>query len=487
MFLEMSAKEDSEVGELNVVFIDDEPDLLRIAKILLERHKGMHIAPFESANQALEHLRSQTVDAIVCDYMMPDMDGLEFLSQVRREFGDIPFILFTGRGQEETVIQAMERAADFYVRKDSEAGRQFDEMYAKIVRAVKARRKRAAELESESLLAETQKVLGAGSFSVDIPKGQVRLSRPLVDLVGASVHDVQGARTMIAERIYLPDQERLVQILRAMMAGEADQTELEIRVLAASGEMRTVIVRVSAGRQPSGKVTNLIGIVQDVTDRRRQEERLQAALEMVSDAVVLVDREGFVRFLNPRAIDLFMLDPEESRGKTLKEILPRMWRAAQEHVLDAGRYDIFELDLEDDEESVLQIAVEPVRAGQLWIARDVSKERHQERILEESELQYTRIMRNVHEGICCINNDGTITYCNESFMKMLSLGEEDVVGHSIIAFMRDADLEGLLESEDEPQTIKFRTTKGKSFQGQVRSLTIMDEEENPTGAILFII
>ncbi|MEI6797412.1 MAG: PAS domain S-box protein, partial [Methanomassiliicoccales archaeon] len=423
---------------------------------------------------------------IVCDYMMPDMDGLEFLSQVRREFGDVPFILFTGRGQEETVIQAMERAADFYVRKDREAGRQFDEMYAKIVKAVKARRKRAADRESESILAETQKVLGAGSFSVDLVTGQVRFSKPLIDLIGASTHDLKGARKVIAERVYLPDQERLNASLRSIMAGEADQMEFETRVLAASGEMRTLVLRISAGRQTTGQVVSVIGILQDVTDRRRQEERLQTALDMVSDAIILVDRDGLVRFVNPRAMDLFRLD-EDSKGRTLEKLLPKMWEAAQQHTQEGGRYDIFELALEDDEDTVLQVAVELVRAGQLWISRDVSKEKHQERILEESELQYSRIMRNVHEGICVINNDGTVTYCNESFMKMLGLGEEDVISHSIISFMSNGDLGLLLESEDEPIAATFRNSQGRSFKAQVRSLAITDEEENPTGAILFII
>ncbi|MEI6797521.1 MAG: response regulator, partial [Methanomassiliicoccales archaeon] len=59
----------SEVENLHIVFIDDEPDLLKIAKVLLERHPGIKVATFESATQALDHLRQHGADAIVCDYM----------------------------------------------------------------------------------------------------------------------------------------------------------------------------------------------------------------------------------------------------------------------------------------------------------------------------------------------------------------------------------------------------------------------------------
>jgi PAS domain S-box-containing protein len=478
----------ADIGDLNVVFIDDEPDLLKVGRSLLEKNGGFHVATFESASEAMQHLRANRADAIVCDYIMPDMNGLEFLTLARKEFGDIPFILFTGRGQEETVIQAMERAVDFYVRKDKDAKRQFEELREKIIKAVREHRERAAQKESASILSETQKALNAASFSVSMVDDHVRFSAPLQEWLGESAETKEQALSIMERRVYLADQDRLKEALRSVMSQQVEKMELEVRVLPQTGEMRTLSMRLKTNKEGNGRPISVLGILQDVTEEKKQEERIRVTLTKVTEGIIIVDREGVVRFLNQRAVDLFILDEDVSRGRKLKELIPGIWAEAQRHLQDGGRYELFDVIIEDEEDIELRIAVEPIRQGQLWIARDVSREKRQERILEESEEQYSRIMKNVHEGICCINNDGTITYCNESFMKMLNLGEEDVVGHSIVAFLTEGTrLMKLMSSEEEPVQAAFRSPNGKSFRAQVRSLTITDEEENPTGAILFII
>ncbi len=130
---------------VSVLYVDDEPDLLELAQIFLEQQGDFHVGVSTSAADMLRLPLNLTYDVIVSDYQMPDMDGLAFLKGVRERFGDMPFILFTGRGREEVVIEALNNGADFYIQKGGDPVAQFAELTNKIRYAV-SRRKAEREL-----------------------------------------------------------------------------------------------------------------------------------------------------------------------------------------------------------------------------------------------------------------------------------------------------------------------------------------------------
>jgi len=79
-----------------VLIVDDEPDLLELTKIYLEKTGEFTVDIAESAREALEKMQTIIYDAIVSDYEMPEMNGIEFLKTVRGSSSDMPFIIFTG-------------------------------------------------------------------------------------------------------------------------------------------------------------------------------------------------------------------------------------------------------------------------------------------------------------------------------------------------------------------------------------------------------
>ncbi len=139
---------------ISVLYIDDEPDLLELCKVFLEMNGEFNVDTLLSANKALIHLKSVYYDAIISDYQMPEMDGIQFLKEVRARFRDIPFILFTGRGREEVVIQALNNGADFYLQKGGQPDVQFAELAHKIRQAVGRRNADKRLVESETRFRE---------------------------------------------------------------------------------------------------------------------------------------------------------------------------------------------------------------------------------------------------------------------------------------------------------------------------------------------
>jgi PAS domain S-box-containing protein len=135
---------------ISALYVDDEPSLLEITRIMLEATREFSISTANSAPEGLEALRKKPFDAIISDYQMPVMDGIEFLKNVRSLFGDIPFLLFTGKGREEIVIEAINCGADFYVQKGGEPQAQFADLMHKVKIAVERKRSRTALQKSEN-------------------------------------------------------------------------------------------------------------------------------------------------------------------------------------------------------------------------------------------------------------------------------------------------------------------------------------------------
>ena len=135
-----------------VLYVDDEPDLLELGKIFLEQNGQFSVDTVTSATAALDLLGQHPYDAIIADYQMPVMDGIGFLKRVRSSGNTIPFILFTGRGREEVVIQALNEGADFFLQKGGDPTPQFAELAHKIQKAVLQKRAENAVILRESYL-----------------------------------------------------------------------------------------------------------------------------------------------------------------------------------------------------------------------------------------------------------------------------------------------------------------------------------------------
>ncbi len=137
---------------ISILLVDDEPALLEIGTLYLERIFGISVTSANSAAEALDLLQRRTFDAIVSDYQMPEMDGIAFLQEVRSGMRTLPFILFTGKGREDVVIEALNSGADFYLQKGGDVRSQYAELSHKVKRAVEKRRAESALKRKHAIL-----------------------------------------------------------------------------------------------------------------------------------------------------------------------------------------------------------------------------------------------------------------------------------------------------------------------------------------------
>ncbi|TFG88902.1 MAG: response regulator [Candidatus Atribacteria bacterium] len=121
---------------LSVLLIDDEPALLEVLKLFSERSLEMSVHTAQSATEALRILPEKTFDAIIVDYDMPEINGIEFLKILRSEGDTTPVIIFTGVGHERTAIEAINNGANFFLQKGEDPQMQFRELITMVKTAV---------------------------------------------------------------------------------------------------------------------------------------------------------------------------------------------------------------------------------------------------------------------------------------------------------------------------------------------------------------
>jgi PAS domain S-box-containing protein len=278
---------------ISVLYVDDEPTLLELGRLFLEQSGDFRVTVMTSAQEALDSPALATFDAIVSDYQMPAMNGIEFLKKIRKPFGDIPFILFTGRGREEVVIEAINNGADFYLQKGGDPTAQFAELAHKIRQAVRRKQAERSLYESERRLADIIDFLPDAMVAVDMSGCVIAWNRANEDLTGVPASGVLGKgdyeyalspykkrRPFLFDMISEPDEKIQEYYTNIVHNGSAISAETSL----ASPKGRRIDVMVKAGPlyNQKGEVTGAIEVVRDITVLKKTGQDLRAAYEQVS-------------------------------------------------------------------------------------------------------------------------------------------------------------------------------------------------------------
>ena len=138
----------------NVLICDDQPDIVNALKIYLAP-EGYTLYEAFNGLEAVEAVRRHEIHLILLDVMMPKMDGITALTQIR-QFSNVPIILLTAKSETEDMVQGLNAGADDYITKPF--------VSAEILARVRSQLRRYAKLGSCPASAEE---LSVGSITLN--------------------------------------------------------------------------------------------------------------------------------------------------------------------------------------------------------------------------------------------------------------------------------------------------------------------------------
>ncbi|AIQ65950.1 hypothetical protein PSTEL_25370 [Paenibacillus stellifer] len=101
-----------------ILVVDDDPHIRELAAVFLKA-EGMEVFEAADGREALDFLMDQTVDMVILDIMMPNVDGWELTRELRRE-SDLPLLMLTAKGETSQIVKGFELGTDDYLVKPFE-------------------------------------------------------------------------------------------------------------------------------------------------------------------------------------------------------------------------------------------------------------------------------------------------------------------------------------------------------------------------------
>jgi len=431
---------------IRVLCVDDDPALLDLSRKYLERTGEFQVETVNSGAEALEWLAagSSPVDVVVTDYQMPEMNGIELLSRIR-ENSRLPFILFTGRGREEVVIEALNSGVDFYIQKGGNPRVQFAELAHKCRQAVARYSAETALRESEE---QYRALYESASDAImvlrDMAIAQVNrralalFDRTAEEMIGRSPAEFAPPRQPDGT----PSPESAARRIQAALDGRPQS--FDWLHLDRSG--KEIYAEVSLDRITISGEPAVQAVVRDVTERHRNAEALRQSEEMyrvlvehASEGVFIV-QDGLFVYANQAIAEMIGTTVEGMLAMPFERVIapedrgriPDYDRVRQEGEVVPGRFTLRLLHGDGASRSPVSISAARItyrgRPATMGLARSLAEEQQAE--------EFVRALLDAAPGVALLARpDGGLLVANGAALRSWGASEKELFGRSIFELM----------------------------------------------------
>jgi PAS domain S-box-containing protein len=458
---------------IKILHVDDEAAFLTVAKQCLEEQSNIQVDTALSAKEALKKLKRSKYDAVVCDYQMPDKNGLELLNELRSQGKDVPFILFTCKSKEDVAIEALNSGVYRYIEKEGNAEVTFEELKHSIYAAVREQRAEKLLKKAENRLRQITDNIQDLLLLLDENLVIKFASASYKSVTGFPPNEVIGKRAY--DFVHPDDLPKILEVTKKAFK-ENSVGKFEARVICANG---SYVFLEGIGKplvDENGNVTGAILSSRDITERkimeqtlRDSEEKYRKLFDEAIDAIFVADaKTGILVDCNQAATKLIgktkselvgmhqqFLHPEAEREGKFSKTFAKHCRDKEGHIIDSqivtknGK--IIDVVIKG---SLIEIKGKKLLQG---IFRDVTERRK----IEEKMRFQARLLNAMGQAVIAADINGEIIYWNDAAEQLYGWTETEVLGRNITGIL----LQDVIQEDTEG--VLSHLSSGKSWMGEV--------------------
>ncbi|PWK05402.1 PAS domain S-box protein [Tumebacillus permanentifrigoris] len=319
-------------------------------------------------------------------------------------------------------------------------------------------RKRQEELlrKSEQSLAQAQRIAQLGSWDYDMVLNRMYWSDQMYRIYGLSPEQYVPKFPSSLEFVHPEDRVYLQQVCQQALHGKP--YSIEYRILRTDGSERHVSAQAEIKFNERGMAVQMIGTLQDITDRRNQQEQLRQSEEryrLISehslDIITSHGADGRIEFVSPACRTLLGYEQEEILGGYGRDFvhaddqdtyLRQFGRVGEDDVYRSTFRALHKTGRLVWLETTTNVVRNPLTgepSGYICVARDVSDRQRAETALRESETKFRLMAENMSDLIAVISQDGTVEYASPSNETTLGLTLEALLGSQSMRLIHPDD------------------------------------------------
>ncbi|TAJ44861.1 PAS domain S-box protein [Methanofollis fontis] len=424
------------IHPLNAVLcVDDDPAFTDLTRRFLEQLGDCRVDTAASAEEALDKLQNGSFAAIVSDYQMPGMNGIDLLRTVRGSGSQIPFILFTGMDGTEIIAEAMYCGADSFLQKNGGSLKEKISSLSDSIREAIERRDNGEDSEDLywQIFNNSSDSIFVHRFSPEGTHGAlVEVNNTACQRLGYSRNELRsmGISQILQSLDHLPAVRKDLQ--------ESGYSTYESVHITKDGH--AFPNDINAHLCTLNNETVVISTARDITEQKEVEERLkryeqnlQTIIDSANFGIVIIGSDGFIKRINRSALRMAGYErPEEVVGsichKTLwPDELGRHPPLDPGQVVDHSEHILF---TKNGEEIPITQSVSPITLNDetVYLVQfiDRSDMVAAEMALREIEQAYRNALENATDLIQSVSPDGRFLFVNRSWLDTLGYTEDEV-------------------------------------------------------------